>query len=189
MVAPYPYWRSFKLPRDRALDRHLVLIRSAIDEFVAQARERIAKQPELAKLPSNLIEALLVARDAPGSEFSEQDVTGNVFTALLAGEDTTANSLAWLIDFLCERPELQQRLADEARAAGTDGIAGGLDRVGDLVFAHACATEAMRLKPVAPVLSFETLTETRIGTVDLPRNSIVATLMRLPGLDSKRFLR
>lgn len=188
MVTPYPYWRRFKLPHDRALDRHLQVIRTAIDGFVAQARQRIADDPRLAEQPSNLIEALLVARDAPGSEFSEQDVTGNVFTALLAGEDTTANSLAWMIDYLCDRPQLQQQLADEARAAaGAATVIDQFERADQLPMAQACATEAMRLKPVAPVLSFETIVDTRLGDIELPRNSLVTTLMRLPGLDPRRF--
>ena len=40
----------------------------------------------------------------------------NVFTMLLAGEDTTAHTLSWATFLLARDPAAQARLADEARA-------------------------------------------------------------------------
>ena len=42
---PFPYWRYFKLPADRALDKALVAIRQTITGFVARARARLAQTP------------------------------------------------------------------------------------------------------------------------------------------------
>ena len=59
---------------------------------------------------------MIVAADVPGSDVDDRDIAGNVFIALLAGEDTTANTLAWLIDFLHRHPEALRRAREEVDA-------------------------------------------------------------------------
>ena len=72
----------------------VVLVR---DDLIGKARERMHADPTLRDKPTNILEALLVARDEPGSEFTDDDVRGNVATMLFAGEDTAANAMAWLL--------------------------------------------------------------------------------------------
>jgi cytochrome P450 len=181
LTMPYPYWRHVKLPADRALDKHLGEIQKAILGFITLARSTLAAHPERATQPSNLIEALLIARDAEGSEFTDQDVSGNIFTALLAGEDTTANTLAWLTHFLCDQTQWQDKLAAEAQMASE------FDALQDMPLHEASIQEAMRLKPVAPMLFFEALADCELDGIELPKNTPITTLMRLPGLDEQRF--
>ncbi len=45
IIAPLPYWRLFKLPSDRELDRALVAVNAAIDGFIASARRQLAERP------------------------------------------------------------------------------------------------------------------------------------------------
>jgi cytochrome P450 len=183
-TAPFAYWRRVKLPADRALERDLAAARHAVDAFIAQARARLAADPGLRERPGNLIEALLAARDAPGSEFTDADVSGNVFTALLAGEDTTANTLAWLCYYLCEDPAAQDALhAETAAVLGTAPQVQAFEQLNALPYTEAATREAMRLRPVAPVLSFEALENTQLGGFALAAGDIVGALMRLPGMD------
>ena len=65
--AAIPYWRWFLLPKDRLVLEHLKALHQAVDAFVAQARKRLGEQPELREHPSNLIEALVAARDREAS--------------------------------------------------------------------------------------------------------------------------
>jgi len=183
-TAPFAYWRTIKLPADRALERDLSAARDAVEGFIAQARARLAADPALRESPSNLIEALLAARDAPGSEFTDADVSGNVFTALLAGEDTTANTLAWLCHYLCEDPATQDALhAETVAALGAAQQVEAFEQLNALPYTEAATREAMRLRPVAPVLSFEALKDTDVGAFSLAAGDIVAALMRLPGMN------
>ncbi|HEY5637522.1 MAG TPA: cytochrome P450 [Burkholderiales bacterium] len=187
LTAPFPWWRHFKLPSDRALDRDLAAIHGAIARFIAEARARIAADPSRAEKPANLIEALLAARDTPGSGFDDADVSGNVFTALLAGEDTTANTLAWLCFYLAEHPDAQEKLRAEADAAlGADRMLGAVEGLNALPYAEAATREAMRLRPVAPLLFFEALEDTTVAGYALPAGGTVATLMRAPGMDASK---
>jgi cytochrome P450 len=87
-------------------------VNGAIRDFIAQARQRL-QDPVRRAVPQNLLEAMLVAADAPGSGMSDDDVVGNVFTMLLAGEDTTATSLSWMIYLLARHPQGLARARDE----------------------------------------------------------------------------
>jgi len=106
--AVLPYWRYFKLPRDHQLDRSLKAVRSFVEEMIGHAREHMRRAP--GEKPRNLLEAMLALRDEPNSGFSDDDVYANVVTLLLAGEDTTAHSLAWAMYILAAKPELQSQL-------------------------------------------------------------------------------
>ena len=83
----FPYWRYFKLPADRALDKSLAVIRETIAQFIAQARERLTQSPELAAHPTNLLEAMLSAPDGGDAAFTDEEIHGNMLTMLLGGED------------------------------------------------------------------------------------------------------
>jgi cytochrome P450 len=182
------YWHWFKLPSDRKLDFHLAEIQRAVAAFIEQARVRLQHNPALRESPSNLLEAMLVERDAPGTELTDDDVSSNVITILLAGEDTTANTLAWLTYLVSREPPVMRQLAAEAdRLMGDARWAGRLDLATSHTYVAACAQETMRMKPVAPMLIFETLVPTVIGDVSVPARTGVLGLMRHGPMDERYF--
>ncbi|HYP31624.1 MAG TPA: cytochrome P450, partial [Burkholderiaceae bacterium] len=135
-------------------------------------------QPALREQPTNLIEAMVAARDREGSAVTDQDVSGNVLTMLLAGEDTTANTLAWTLHLLWTHPAALARAVDEVRRLCGDAPVPTLDHIAQLDYIEACAHEAMRLKPVAPVNAVEALRDTTVGDVHVPRGMVVIGVMR-----------
>src|SRR6267142_414776 len=173
LMAPYPRWRWFSLPADRRLAKHLEALSRAVDGFIAQARARMAREPRLRTEPTNLIEAMIAARDTEGSGLEDRDVAGNVLTMLLAGEDTTANTLAWCIYLLSRNPRALARARDEARAV--------------LAYVEACAHETMRLKPVAPLIVNEAVRDTVVAGVEVKKGEFVMCLMRPGATDSRHF--
>lgn len=114
---PFPYWHYLRLPIDREYDRHLRRVHEAVRGFVQAARQRLQDEPTRRERPTDLLEAMLAARDADGSALTEEEVAGNVLTVLLAGEDTTANTLGWAIWLLHEHPDDWRALVAEVDAA------------------------------------------------------------------------
>lgn len=185
-LAPFPYWRWFKLPADRRLDAHLAAFHQAVQGFIAAARERMQRDPALRASPTNLIEAMLAARDQPGQPLTDEDVAANVGTMLLAGEDTTANTLAWMIWLLSREPALLRRAQQEVDAAlGDDLVPTRFEQVAALDFLEACAHEAMRLKPVAPLLPQQAEEDTCVAGVAIPRGTLCIFLMRPGAMDAR----
>jgi cytochrome P450 len=183
LFAPFPYWRWLARFTDRSLPGHLDALRKAVDGFIAQARARMEANPALRAQPTNLIESMIAARDTEGSGLDDGDVAGNVLTMLLAGEDTTANTLAWLIYLLSRHPDALRRARDEA--AGTDFHS--YDSIASMPYLEACINETMRLKPVAPILMLEPIRDTRLGELEMPAGTLLMCLMRAGPTDERRF--
>ena len=182
-IGALPYWRLFKLPSDRALDKALATVNQAIDGFIADARQRLTADPSRRTDPHNLLEAMIVAADVPDSGINDDQVAGNVMTMLLAGEDTTANTLAWCIWLLQKHPAAMARAVQEARSvlAGASDIT--LDHLAQLDYIDACIHETMRLKPVAPQMPLQALQDTTLGDVAIPAGTVVIGLMRHDSVD------
>ena len=110
---------------------------------------------------------MLVAADEPGSGIDDTQVAGNVLTMLLAGEDTTANTIAWMIHLLWRHPDGLAKATTEVRRVC--GEAPTLEQLGQLEYVEACIHETMRLKPVGPHMAVQALRETVIGGVRSPQ--------------------
>ncbi len=186
-MSALPLWRYVRLPADRRLERSVAAVNVAIEGFIAQARERMRADPALREHPHNLLEAMIAAADLGGSGVSDREVAGNVMTMLLAGEDTTANTLAWMIELLYRNPRALQRAQEEVRRVIGEHAATSLGQMGALEYVEACAHETMRLKPVAPVLILQALRDTTIADVRVPTDTVIWCLMRHDSLDERHF--
>jgi cytochrome P450 len=178
MTAALPLWRLFPSRADRELAQGIVAVNEAVDAFIADARARLRRDPARAKEPPNLLEAMIVAADEPDSGIDDGLVSGNVLTMLLAGEDTTANTVAWMIYLLWRTPQAMAKAADEVRRSIADPMNPTQEEIARLDYVEACAHETMRLKPVAPLLGLQTLRETTIGDVRVPPGMMIFSLMR-----------
>ena len=178
LFAPVAWWRIRRTRADRELERGIVEVKAAVDTFVAQARARLQADPARRQQPQNLLEAMILAADEPDSGIDDRLVAGNVLTMLLAGEDTTANTLAWMIHLLWRHPAQLARAVDEVRRLVAQGSAPTLEQLAQLDFVEACAHETMRLKPVAPLLPLQATRDVTVGDVAVPRGVVVVNLLR-----------
>ena len=88
----------------------------------------------------------------------------HVATLLVTGSETTGAALYWSLYLLAARPDLQDRVADEA---GAD--------LGTLPLARAVVQEAMRLYPPAFSIVRQALEATDAAGVAIPKGAIVQT--------------
>ncbi len=177
-LALVPTWRFLPSAADRELAQSIAEVNSAVDGFIAQARKRLRADPSLREHPNNLLEVMLVAADEADSEINDSQVAGNVLTMLLAGENTTANTLAWMIYLLRHNPPALAHAIAEVRLVVFDPSRPTLDEMAQLDYVEACAHETMRLKPVAPLILLETLRAMTIGDVRVPAEIAVCNVMR-----------
>jgi cytochrome P450/nitrite reductase/ring-hydroxylating ferredoxin subunit len=188
LLAGVPYWRFFRLPSDRALDSALAEIRKVQEQLVAETHARLASRAAGDDEPRDFIEAMLLARDEDGQPFGDDVVYGNMMTMLLAGEDTTAHSLAWVVHYLCDHPHVVARMRSEVDAAlGGEQTPGDFEKAQRMPYLDAVASETMRLSPVAPFLGLETNEEMVIDDILVPQGTWVDLMTRLPALDDTNF--
>ena len=187
VVSLVPYWRYFRLPADRALERSVAVIKAALLDYVGEARQRLIDAPALRDKPDNLLDAMIVASDQPDSGLGDRQVVGNVLTMLLAGEDTTANTLAWMIHLLQRNPDALLRAQQEVRALAPDPASFSMELMDELVFLDACISETMRLKPVVPLMALQALRDTTVGDVAVPKETLVMGVLRHDSTSERYF--
>ena len=99
--------------------------------------------------PTCLVEAML--SDERSGVIDMSDVKALVGDLVVAGIDTTAQTMAWLVLTLANRPEIQDRLYEELRGSYPDGD--GIYDIPDmskLPYTHAVSIENLRFSPVIP---------------------------------------
>jgi cytochrome P450/nitrite reductase/ring-hydroxylating ferredoxin subunit len=188
LFAAIPWWRLVRLPHDRQLDRAMAELRIWIDGLVAEARQRLHEDPARAEHPATFLESMLISRDEHGQPFSDEAIFGNAMTMLVAGEDTTAYTLAWCGHHLMESPSDLRRLQIElGDVLGGGAVPRSIEDVNRLSFAGAVANETMRLRPVAPLLFLEPCRDTVVGGIAIPRGTLVVLAIRAPAVIPENF--
>ncbi|QPF71740.1 cytochrome P450 [Roseateles sp. DAIF2] len=183
VLAPLPLWRWWPSRADRELAGSIEAVNTAVASFIARSRARLMAEPSRRARPTHLLEAMLVAADQPDSGVDDDQVAGNVLTMLLAGEDTTANTLAWLIYLLWRHPVALARVQAELLDGAPQAEQTGQEQLAGLAYLDACIQETMRLKPVAPILALQALQERRIGDLHIEAGTVVLCLLRHDSVD------
>ncbi|WP_433825581.1 cytochrome P450 [Actinoplanes sp. CA-015351] len=183
MSSPVPYWRLVPLPADRRLTTMLRELDEVLIERTVAARAHMAT----GATPSTVLESL-VATPPDDEPFTPAELFGNVLTMLLAGEDTTASTIAWTLHHLAGSPADQEKI----RAEVSFDIPRTPRDLRGLAHASAASREALRLHPVASLTVVEALGETEINTpgvrVRLGPGTPIWTLLTYGSRrDSRRF--
>ncbi len=191
MSIPLPYWRyGLRLPADRKAEASVRAVSAIISDLIREARARLESADDG---PRNLIEALLLARDDddPTVMLSDDEVFSNVLTILLAGEDTTANTSAWMLHFASRIPRVFQRLRAEAEEAFDGPVLPSHEAARKLPYTAAVAYEVGRHRPVGAIIFLEAIEDTELqterGTVFVPANTPVFVMIRAIMNDLRNF--
>jgi cytochrome P450/nitrite reductase/ring-hydroxylating ferredoxin subunit len=177
--APFPYWHYIRLPADRAFDKSVAAVREAIGCMIGAARERLAQSPELAAHPRNFLEAMVAAQARGEASLSDDEIFSNAFTLLLAGEDTTANTISWVLHFMCRHADVQRRMQDEVAAVlGDAAVLTDLREAAQLAYLDAVVHESLRLKPVAPLFYMEPNEDVVVAGYQIPKGTLIVLVTR-----------
>lgn len=114
--------------------------------------------------PAGILGMLVDARGEDGECLSEKEIRDDLVTLVLAGHETTATTLAWVVDLLLHHPEVLERVAVEAREGGT-------------AYTEAVINETLRLWPPAPITGRMTAGRYRLGDYTLEPGTRIVLLL------------
>jgi cytochrome P450 len=120
------------------------------------------------------------ARDEEtGRTMSDDELSRNLLTFILAGHETTAVALTWTLWLLAKYPDVQERLAGEVEAIiGSGNIEA--QHIERLPFTKQVLQEAMRLYPPVPAITRQPLTPLVLGGEPLtPATQVTITIYPL----------
>ena len=92
-------------------------MRARIDEILAQMIAAAKADPHLEDR-ADVLALMVQARHEDGSPMSNPEICDQLVTMLVAGHETTANTLSWAVERLRRHPEVLARLAQEADEGG-----------------------------------------------------------------------
>lgn len=182
---------SLALPRSfPALVRRPLAVRSqrARADLDALILRVIEERRASGKATPDLLQMLLDATDPenPGDRLSSKEIQDELVTFLLAGHETTSNTLAWALHLVSRHPEVERALTEELdRVLG--GRLPGPEDIDKLGLADRIIKESMRLYPPAYVLARRAARETRIGQYTVPRGSEVVVWIYFTHRDPRYF--
>ncbi|MGH3726728.1 MAG: cytochrome P450 [Mycobacterium sp.] len=184
--------------RTRTLARFLVpgleSAATALDSLVDEIIEARLASPHAE--PSDLLDILMFGSD--GERFSRQEIHNEMMILVLAGHETTTNTLTWALTLLSRFPAARARIVAEVEHALGDRNATAAD-VDSLPWTRAVVSESLRLYPSAWDLERDALVDDKVGDIEVSAGDTIAIapylLHRHPefwpnpeGFDPGRFL-
>jgi cytochrome P450 len=154
------------LPANRQARRALHELDTVVYRIIDERQRSGGDRPDLLSM-------FLSARDEDtGERMTDRQLRDEVMTMLLAGHETTSLALSWTYFLLSGRPDVDQRVAEEARHA-IGGRPGTLADAERLTYSRMVIEEALRLYPPAWGFSRVALADDRIGPYPVPTGSLV----------------
>jgi cytochrome P450 family 135 len=126
---------------------------------IIEERRRVADLGER----RDILSLLLQARTEEGEAMDDEELRDELLTLVLAGHETTANSLAWTWERLVRAPEAHERLREAVRSG---------EEAAEAV--EATIVEGMRARPVIPMIGRRVMRPWRLGEHAVPADTPVA---------------
>jgi len=95
----------------------------------------------------DFLEMYLAARDKHGQAFSDRELLDELMTLIVAGFETSANTLGWVWHLLAGHPDVEARIIAEAQAClpGVDAVTS--DALQAMTYTQQVLEETLRLYP------------------------------------------
>lgn len=151
-------------------------VHTLIEETDALLFEHVRARRALpaAERPRDLLDMLLDATDEDGAPMSDKELRDQLMTLLLAGHETTATSLSWVMEEVLHCPGEAARLAEEVRGA-TGGGPLEAEHVAGLSRIDSVVKEALRLYPVTGAVGRVLKRPTVIQGYEVPAGVMIGT--------------
>ena len=125
---------------NRRLKKHIATIDATINEIIAARRQELADgEPR-----HDLLSSFLQSEDENGG-FSQQQIRDELVTFFVAGHETTAMVLNWLLHYLARYPEITAKVQEEVLGLDQDHLS--LSTLRNLPYTTLVIKETMRLRP------------------------------------------
>ena len=153
-----------------------------MDDIVYGLIRRRRQQPHDVQI--DLLDMLMAVRyEDNGEGMGDEQIRDEVMSLLIAGHETTANTLSWLWYLLGQHPDVVTKIEGEVDSV-LDGRSPTITDFPKLIYCNKVIKEAMRLYPSAWSISRRALADDDIGGYHIPEGAVVAlspyTLHRNP---------
>jgi cytochrome P450 len=163
------------LPNTRRINQNIAIVDDVVNRIIAerrQAEERQSGNPGVGR-EIDLLDMLIAARDEESGEgMDDRQLRDEVVTLLLAGHETTANTLSWTWYLLSQHAAAATKLQEEL-ARVLNGRVPTMSDLPDLPYTRMVIDEALRLYPPAYAIGRWATAADEITGYDIPANAVI----------------
>ena len=116
-------------------------------------------------------------RDDAGNGMEEQEIVDEIFTLIIAGNDTTATALAWAVYHIFRNRDVLAELRREL--AALDPAQPAAQSIAALPYLDATVREVLRISPIFAFALRRLRQPMRLGRYDLPPGALIAPCIYL----------
>ncbi len=161
---PLPYWVPTK--KNREFHRHNNNLSSIVKRLLSQEKDHSDESKA-----ASILQRLVYAKNPEtGEGLSDQELKDEVITLLIAGYETTSNSLAWIFGLLSKHTEIQQELREEIQSS---------EEINSINFKNThpklyrAIIEGIRLYTTIPMSSRKNLEDDQFGKYKVPKGTSI----------------
>jgi len=150
------------------------VLQSAVDARLEE-RARLQAEGNLSEEPKDMLDLLLGKGMNRHGVLEEGHLLPILWIFFIAGHDTTAISLTWLMHFLAQHQDVQARAREEAIGVLDGAKAPTAKQLDEVPYISAIVNEGLRLRPpVYNLLTREAAHDTELDGVMLPKGTIIS---------------
>ncbi|TXG62724.1 hypothetical protein EZV62_009718 [Acer yangbiense] len=161
-----PFWkpkRFLNIGTEASLKKNIKIIDDFVHKLISTKRNQLNLQ-QYSNDKEDILSRFLLASEKEPEKMNVEYLRDIILNFMIAGKDTSANTLSWFFYMLCKNPLIQEKMAQEVRDVTSGG--GGLNKetkINDFVenitdetleqmhYLHAALTETLRLYPAVPM--------------------------------------
>ncbi|GBB92218.1 hypothetical protein RclHR1_19870004 [Rhizophagus clarus] len=188
-VSPFlrHYFPYFKNKSDDFI-QNLNFINQRMDSIIKRRRQEIENTPLNKPLPNDLLTSTIVANTSRDVNYNNKpddkevmrpmtdlEIRGIIFDGIIAGTDTTANSISFVVYYLAHYPDVKMKMLDEIDRVFQDDKTRPITEsdVLNLKYCEAIAKEVARIFPVVTSFSRSLEKPDEIGGYQWPAETMI----------------
>ncbi|KAG2609141.1 hypothetical protein PVAP13_4KG107654 [Panicum virgatum] len=151
--------RYFNIGSEAKLKRNIQIIDDFVMKLIHQKRKQMNGQDNRAR--EDILSRFIIESNKDPQTMNDRYLRDIVLNFLIAGKDTTANTLTWFFYMLCKNPIVQDKVALEIKESvewdkednNTERFTEKLNEgaIDKMHYLHAAISETLRLYPAVPV--------------------------------------
>ncbi|KAG6943240.1 hypothetical protein JG688_00017704 [Phytophthora aleatoria] len=167
----FPVWlwklkRWLNVGSERLLRNYMVVINEYLMETISTAmNRRRAQEGDYQPVNKDIVSIILESMEKSGQTITPSDIRDIAFAGMIAGRDTTADALSWLMHELHHHPRVVKKLREELitklpQFGYSESYVPSMDEVQDLPYLEATIREVLRLFPPVPIIPYHCYRDT-----------------------------
>ncbi|KAI3519536.1 hypothetical protein L1887_08735 [Cichorium endivia] len=151
--------RYLNIGSEAAIKENIKIIDNFVYDLIRNKRERM-KNEDLYRDKEDILSRFMMESENDPENMNDKYLRDITLSFILAGKDTSANTLVWFFYVLCKRPWIQEKVAEEVKmATEADDHTSIHEFVVKLTevaldkmhYLHATLSETLRLYPAIPL--------------------------------------